>query len=284
MNGEPQVTEDGDIVYVFPELQQSASSSSKSSARASASALVAAQENLILKRVGLPANASAGEIKRLLAYNGIDTRGALERSDLLAVLEDAAPEASASEQAFLDDLRADSQVDALVEREYKFSIAPDMNRFLAAGLGVLNLGGALYLGNLLSQYSLYGVQLPSYMGLVQGAYPLLLAYAVLFNVIPAVRNAWIQRENALISARNKVRQDWKNELRQTMKTVASRDTRLGRKLRAAAKMGSGVRQLGVSEKDILFDTSKPMEETKQKKEQQELEDFDKLLESDDSFQ
>ena len=67
----------------------------------------------------------------------------------------------------------------LLECEYKFSLASPLQTILGGGLGVANLSGALYLGNLLGQYALYGVRLLSYTGLVQQFFPGLLAYAVL---------------------------------------------------------------------------------------------------------
>lgn len=286
LNGEPQVTEEGDIVYVFPELQLSASSSASALSSSKTTALAKQKEALLLQQAGLPADATAGEIKRLLSYNGIDTRGALERSDLVDVLAQVLPPPNASTKALLEEMEVASQTDLLQEREHKFSVASDLNKFLAAGLGVVNLGGALWLGNLLGQYSAVyrNMQLPGYMGVVQQLFPLLLVYAILFNAIPAARNVWIQGQNAAISKRNKTRKEWSELLRQTMSRVASRDSRLGRKLRAAARMGSRVKQLGTKESEILFDTSKSLEDNKQKKVQADLDDFDKMLSSDDSFQ
>jgi hypothetical protein len=275
LNGEPQVTEDGEIVYTFSELQTSAQSAAPASA-----SLMAAQEGMALRRANLPSSASTGQIKRFLNYNGVPTQGALERSALISILEKALPPPSASEKGLLEDAVADARSDALQEREYKFSVAPDLNRFLAGGLGVVNLGGALYLGNLLGQYAMYGVRLPSYMGLVQQLYPLLLAYAVLFNVIPAARALWIQGKNGQIQNRNGIRMQWKSALE-----AASRGGgRLSRKLQAASGMGTRLRQVGARQEDILFDTSKPIQDIEDKKNTQALEDFDKLLEKnqDDS--
>ena len=248
--------------------------------------LVAAKQSLTLRRAGLPSTASAGQIKNFLNWNGVSTRGALEREDLVAILEDALPPASASELALLEDAEADARTDLLQEREYKFSVAPDLNRFLAAGLGVVNLGGALYLGKLLGQYALYGIKLPSYMGLVQQGYPLLLAYAVLFNAIPAARSVWIKQKNDKIQARNSIRRKWMSVLES-----ASRGSgKLARKLKSAAKMGTKLRRVGRKE-DIVFDTSKPIDDLKEKKTKDAFAEFDKLLEdakkedsSMDSFQ
>jgi hypothetical protein len=215
------------------------------------------------------------EIVQVLNYNGIRTRGAVERSDLIDLLEDALPPMSPAEEAEI----IDSDPSVLQEREWKFSLAPDLNKYLAGGLGVVNLGGALYLGNLLGQYALYGARLPSYMGTVQTFFPLLLTYAVLFNAIPLVRNFWISQQNAKIQERNKRRKSWQAALA----SAINKNSRISDKLKAASRMKTKVRQIG-AEKDIVYDTSKPIEEIAMKVEKKALEDFDKLLESDDSSQ
>jgi len=89
----------------------------------------------------------------------------------------------------------------LDEVEEPFSAATDGNKLLAGGLGAVNLGGALYLGNLLSSPALVGVQLPSYFGLVQAFFPFLLLYGVLYNAVPAARFFVGQKKNAEIAQR-----------------------------------------------------------------------------------
>jgi hypothetical protein len=270
LGGEPQVTDDGEIIYVFPELQQTAGG------RPGTPLPVAAEkETFTLKRAGLGKDASTRDIARLLQYNGIPTRGALERKDLIRLVEKALPPMTESEQAEL----LESDPSLLQEREWKFSLAPDLNKFLAGGLGLVNLGGALYLGNMLGQAALYGVQLPSYFGLVQAGYPFLLAYAVLFNAIPLVRNFWIGRQNESIRRRNAVRRKWRAAL-----AAVTGKGRIARKLAAAKQKRVGPKRIGASDKDIIFDTKKPIEEIKVKKEKQALEEFDKLLEKDEGFQ
>lgn len=270
LNGEPRVTDDGEIVYVFPDLQTSASSSSTPSLSAGPSA-----NALVLKRAGLTTRATAGEIKRILEYNGISTRGVLERSELISILEENLPPPTEAEQAEL----AVSDPSLLQEREWKFSLASDTNKVLAGGLGVVNLGGALYLGNLLNQYAVLGVRLPSYFGTVQALYPLLLGYAVLFNVIPFARNLWVKRENEKIRERNKIRSSWKAAL-----ASAIRSSPIQKKIASAQKMGSKLKRIGASKDDIVYDTSSTMEENTQKKAKSELDEFDKLLEDKDAFQ
>jgi hypothetical protein len=260
LDGEPQVTEDGDIVYIFPELMKTSSSKSAPPTRSSEER----RESRILRRAGLDEDAPTEVIKRLLMMNGISTRGALERADLVDILEKVLP----------DDNSSDVDVDdptLLLEREYKFSLASSFQTVLAGGLGVVNLGGALYLGNLLGQYALYGVRLPSYMGLVQQFFPLLLTYAVLFNAIPLVRNIWLSRQNDKIRQRNEVRRSWKSLLEEKAGSVK-------RKMMAAARLGKKLKQLGSGGRDIIFDTSKDFAEMEVVKAQNEMKEFDKLLE------
>ena len=265
LNGEPQVTEDGDIIYTFPDLQVSASTKSIVSK--------ASESSMILKRAGLSPNASAREIQELLYLNGIGTRGALEKKDLLAILEKALPPMTEEEEEEL--LQDDPS--ALQEREYKFSLAPDLYKFLSGGLGVLNLGGALYLWNIFGQYAKYGVELPGILGLTQSLYPLLFVYAVLFNAIPLARNFWIGKQNREIQARNKARRRWRAKLEAGAGNIK-------RKLLAAAKFATGQKQLGSSSEDIIFDTKQAVSEIKVSKEKDDLDEFDKLLNDDSSFQ
>lgn len=263
LDGEPRVTDDGDIVYVFPELQVSATSA-RVVPQISESAM-------ILKRAGLPPNASAKEIQNLLYVNRISSKGALEKKELVRILEQALPPMTLEEEE--DVLQSDSSL--LQEREYKFSLAPDTNKLLAGGLGVVNLGGALYLGSILSDSALYGVQLPSFLGLTQSLYPLLLAYAVTFNVIPLVRNFWIKSENAKIQARNQARRKWSDRLKSKAGSV-------GRKLRAAANFATSRKQL--KSDDVIYDTKTSASDIGVKKDRSDLDDFDKLLNDDSAFQ
>jgi hypothetical protein len=262
LDGQPKVTEDGDIVYVFEDLQVSASSSSSSRPQLS-------EDGIILKRAGLSTKASARDIQNLLYRNGISAQGALEKKDLLGILEQALPPMTAAEEEefFQDD------PNLLQEREYKFSLAPDLNKFLAGGLGVVNLGGALYLGNVLRQYAAYGIQLPSFLGLTQSIYPLLLGYAILFNIIPLARNFWISSQNKKIQQRNRARRKWLTKLE-------SKAGSLGRKLKAAAKFG--FKKKNVSSDDIVFDTkTTSTNDLATKKNRNELDAFDKSLNNND---
>lgn len=262
LDGEPRVTDDGDIIYVFPDLQVSASASPVL-ARAS-------ESGMILKRAGLPPGASAREIQDLLRINGIPTRGVREKQELIDLLERALPPMTPDEEAELN--QADPTM--LQEREYKFSLASGTNKFFAGALGVVNLGGALYLGNLLNQYALFGVRLPSFLGVAQTFYPALLLYAILFNAIPIGRNFWISSQNTKIQQRNKSRRKWR-EL--ALKPGAA----VIRKLKAAAKFATNRKMLkGV---DVIYDTKKSASDMEVDKNKKDIDEFDKLLADDNTM-
>lgn len=262
LDGEPRVTDDGDIIYVFSDLQISASNTNV--------VPQISESAMILKRAGLSPNASAREIQNLLYTNRISFKGATEKKDLINILEQVLPPMTMEEKG---ELRQEDP-SLLQEREYKFSLAPDLNKFLAGGLGIVNLGGALYLGNILNQYALYGVKLPSFLGFTQSIYPLLLGYAVLFNVIPLARNFWISRQNQKIQARNQARRKWWTKLK-------TKKGNISRKLRAALNFATNRKQL--SSNDVIFDTkTTSTSDLGVQRQQQDMDEFDKLLNDEDS--
>ena len=265
LNGEPQVTEEGEIVYVFSDLQVSAAGPAMTSSSRQQST-----EASILKRAGLSPQATNRDVQRLLEYNGISSRGILERAELIGLLEKALPPPTPRERAAM--IESDSTV--LQEQELEFSLAPDINKFLAGGLGVANLGGALYLGNLFQQAALYSVKLPGIYGAVQAFYPALLAYALLFNAIPVVRNLYIQQENVKIQQRNKRRSQWKAALDSAAGNARSR---IGAKLQAARRFGLKLKQLGSSPNDVVYDTRQALDEVTNQRELDALKQFDQIL-------
>ncbi|MEG4800354.1 hypothetical protein QUB63_06805 [Microcoleus sp. ARI1-B5] len=90
----------------------------------------------------------------------------------------------------------------LREMLWRFSRADSGQIMLAAGLGAVNLVGALVLGNLLAKSAIAG----GFIGFVSGIYPMLLIYGVGFLTIPLIRYFWIQWKNSQIEARNQERQ------------------------------------------------------------------------------
>ena len=257
LGGEPQVTDEGDIIYVFPEMQLSAAESSINSA-------------LVLEKAGFSPDASAREIKRELELAGINTRGVLEKMDLIRVVDKALKDMGMDGR--------DAAAPVLQEREFKFSEAGDFQRVLAGGLGILNLFGALYLGNLLSSPYLYGVQLPAYFGVVQTMFPFLLSYAVLFNAIPLARSIWIKQENEKIQQRNKARRSWYTFVQSS---IGRNSGRIAKKLRSAKSYGFKMKKLGKSDSDIVYDTGKSYMDAEVIKEKNVMQEFDQILTSND---
>ena len=90
----------------------------------------------------------------------------------------------------------------LREMLWRFSNASSGQIMLAAGLGAVNLVGALVLGNLLAKSAIAG----GFIGFVSAIYPMFLIYGVGFLTIPLIRYFWIQWKNSRIEARNQERQ------------------------------------------------------------------------------
>ncbi len=91
----------------------------------------------------------------------------------------------------------------LQELPQRFSAASSGQLALSIGLGVLNLGGALFLGNLLSDVAAAG----GLVGFVQAIYWLLLGYGAAFLGVPLIRYFWLKWRNTKISSRNAQRQE-----------------------------------------------------------------------------
>lgn len=272
LGGEPVVTDEGDIVYVFSDLQVSAEST--------------------LGAAGLEIDATAGEIKKVLGLNGVDARGALERRDLIQLLEktlvsleDKGSSSSSSmtrmrekfgvremmEQGERND--EDDRSNVLIEETLEFNRNGQGWNFLAGGLGVVNFGGAIYLGQLLSSPALVGVRLPAWFGLVQSSFPLLVGYAILYNVIPAARYLYNKNANEGIEQRNRSRKRWRDVL-------GNGGSRMRRKLTAARELRKGVKRL--DGKSSVYDTSNDIVVLEASKEKESMMDFDRMLEDEDN--
>lgn len=250
LGGEPQVTEEGDIIYVFPDLQLSATESSA------------------LEKAGLKPDATAREIQRELQLAGIDVRGVLEKDELLRILNQSLLN--------MDNDGTSTMLPVLQEEELKFSAAGDFQRLAAGALGIVNLFGALYLGNLLASPSLNGARLPGYFGLIQMSYPFLLAYAILFNIIPLARSVWINQENQKIQARNQARRSWYTLVQSNIGRLSGR---IAKKLRSAQLFGSSIKKLGTTNSEIVYDTSQAIADDEAKREEAALKDFDQKVSS-----
>lgn len=117
-------------------------------------------------------------------------------------------------------------------------------RGLALPLRV-NLGGAAYLGTLLSQLP-PGVRLPDELGLIQGAFPLLVTYALAYVAIPAARLVRLQAKNGAVEERNSNRRAWRDRLRRGGDDVRKRLTAASRQARAVRLVDEG---------DIAYDSA-----------------------------
>lgn len=171
-----------------------------------------------------------------------------------------------------DDLYT-NDMEYLEEKSVEFSRNPAIGNIAAAGLGVVNLGGAIYLGQVLSSPAIASAQLAGVFGLVQAGYPLLLAYAILFNAIPIARYVYTEKKNAEINARNSARRKWKTYLE-----VGG--SKLKRKLSAARNFKQKIRKLGKGGEKTVFDTRMNVEEVTQERQKADMKKFDELLGKD----
>ena len=161
--------------------------------------------------------------------------------------------------------------DYLEENAVEFSRNPAVGNAAAAALGIVNLGGALYLGQALASPSLAGVRLAGMFGLIQTGYPLLLGYAILFNLVPAARYFATERKNAEISKRNSARRKWK-------KYLEVGGVKVRRKLQAATSLKQKMRRLGGNDGEgVVYDTNASFEKVIENKEKADMKRFDELL-------
>jgi len=131
----------------------------------------------------------------------------------------------------------------LREALYKFSEASSGQIWLAAGLGAVNLGGALILGKLLGTAGLVA-KVGEFIIFVQAIYPMLLTYGVAFLTIPLVRYIWMKSRNRKIEVRNQERQKRAAILNQP-------DDNLRQKLNYARQFGT---ENVISGQDLAYTT------------------------------
>lgn len=137
----------------------------------------------------------------------------------------------------------------LRELPWRFSQASSGQIIAAAGLGGLNIVGALVLGSLLRDGAI-AAELGGLVGFVAGIYWLLLAYGIGFLAVPLIRYFWIQWRNQHVETRNEQRQAHAVALNQADSTVQ-------RKLAFAEQFAV---QTIVSESDLAYTTEQDLTE------------------------
>ncbi|MEB3182350.1 MAG: hypothetical protein VKL59_25435 [Nostocaceae cyanobacterium] len=147
----------------------------------------------------------------------------------------------------------------LEEFPWRFSVATSGQIMLSAGLGAVNLVGALMLGSFLRSGA---AALGGFVGLVSGIYWLLLAYGIGFLGVPLVRYFWIQWRNGKISDRNRQRQARARQL-------ASANTELQHKIEYAQQFAT---EKVITKQDLIYSTDQDMLE----------QEFKNLLKCDDT--
>ena len=134
----------------------------------------------------------------------------------------------------------------LRELPWKFSQANSGQIIGAAGLGGLNLVGALVLGNLLQ----HSAELGGLVAFVGSIYWLLLAYGIGFLTVPLIRYFWVQWRNRQVEVRNESRQERAVALIQA-------DEELRQKLVFAERFAA---ETVVDESDLAYTTEQDLTE------------------------
>jgi len=246
LGGKPEVDEDGTIIYVFDELTISA---------------LASDASVILADPSLAsiASMSAGELAELASERSLPTQG----SDAGALRDELRQWADGQLQGKQARLFAEGCLD---ERRTPFSNAEGGQLAAAAALGLVNFGGAAYLGSLLAQVPATA-QVDGELALLQAGFPFLLAYAVAYLAIPAIRFVSLQASNAQVEQRNANRRAWRDG-------VQSGGGEIRRRLEAAAKRRKKLRMVG--EAEVAYDSSKGLDQQAEAQ-QPDLDDFDRRL-------
>ncbi len=155
--------------------------------------------------------------------------------------------------------KRDRSISAYLEEfPWRFSAASSGQILLSAGLGVVNIVGALILGSLLRDGTAAAV-LGGLVAFAQGIYWLLLAYGIGFLGIPLVRYFWIQWRNRKIAERNRTRQA-------RARVLASADTQLQQKIDYAQQFAA---EKIIGKEDLVYSTETDLLE-------QEVEDSDQI--------
>jgi hypothetical protein len=253
LGGSPEVTDDGTIVYVFDELVVSG---------------ILSEADLVLADPALAPIASldAADLQRLADERNVPIRGSGDADSLRAALQSWAASQLASSGGGGRSLLLEQGY--LEERETPFSNAEGGQLFAAGALGLVNLGGAAYLGNLLSQLP-PGAVLPDELGVLQSLFPALAVYAVSYVALPIVRFARLRATNDAVKPRNSRRRAWRDWISLNSAILAKRLD--------AARRRRPTRRV-ISEGDVAFDSAKGL--TEQEMEAPAFEDFDRRLGSD----
>lgn len=146
----------------------------------------------------------------------------------------------------------------LKEQLWKFSQASSGQLMLAAGLGVVNIVGAIILGSLLREGTI-AQTLGGLVAFVEGIFPVLLVYGIGFLTVPLVRYLLMKWRNARIEVRNHHRQERVALLNQA-------DNSVQQKLSYARQFAA---ETVITQKDLAYTTESDLIE-------QELEQTDKI--------
>lgn len=238
-DGSPKVSDEGDIVYVFPGIQNQTAA----------------------RRLAMQSMSEAELRQRL---EGLSLNGGIPQSVTRVELEDAYCQALG---------RGRRQEDFLREAKVKFSEASPEQRFSWMAYGLFAFVGTLFIGSQISSGK--AVALAKHfpiMKLVVRNYTLLFGYTAAFLGIPLLRRWWLNKQNLAIQQRN----SWRE--RQAQRLAKPLDA-LKRRLEAASafRRSEGDADAEMAANQLVYDSSAPPSKAWQQNEESALQSFDRKL-------
>eukprot|EP00529_Nitzschia_sp_RCC80_P015033 CAMPEP_0113471850 /NCGR_PEP_ID=MMETSP0014_2-20120614/17197_1 /TAXON_ID=2857 /ORGANISM="Nitzschia sp." /LENGTH=710 /DNA_ID=CAMNT_0000364511 /DNA_START=38 /DNA_END=2171 /DNA_ORIENTATION=- /assembly_acc=CAM_ASM_000159 len=276
LGGDPVVTEDGDIVYVFEDLAMSAletstapkaieSSTSKRSSNTSPidAISIGSFPLSVAKEVSHVSYNANGYWPRWEKEVAKSTRRQKEEDSYVPQLDRLISNRDSSSLVGNGDVDTVDQSDVLLENEFKFSVAPADKIGTAGAFGILNLA---VVGLARQVVSKNAGRLPGIATMFDSLSPLLLTYALFYNLAPLGRKGINAVRNSRIRKRNTARIKWKENL-------VSGSGVIDRKLKAAENLRVRTK-LSLDDESIVYDTTQPIESLQKPRHSDELNRFD----------
>ena len=222
LGGVPTVTDDGDIVYSFPDLEAS---------------------------VGIDVDA-----------NVYDVDSTSNSNTNINANYDNANGGDWFKNPLLIKKQKEALSQPIQEEEIPFSLASPSQTVMAAGLGAANLAGCLWLARLIRSpsWSVITASNPVLALTLGRLFPWMISYAITYAAIPIIRSTINKKANDEIKERNTRRLGWRKYLDKPDKTLANK-IKAARTM-ADQNQSVGQRIIGADVTDIGYSTKQETEE------------------------
>lgn len=221
LGGVPTVTDDGDIVYSFPDLEAS---------------------------VGIDVDANVYDVDSTIKNNSNINTNANDN------------DGGWFKNPLLMKKREEALAQPIQEEEVPFSLASPSQTVMAAGLGAANLAGCLWLARLIRSpnWTIITASNPVLALTLGRIFPWMISYAITYAAIPIIRSAKNKRVNDEIKERNSRRLGWRRYLDKPDKVLANKIQ--AARVIAEQSDAVGQRSIGANANEIEYSTKQETEE------------------------